>query len=109
MAYPTPQEITAKVAALDRSPFQSLLEEFLGCPPSREAIQALADTDPKKWTEAMKLVANMAGYHDKAELHVHGHIAVLHMSDSQLEAELERLGARLPPRLFPHLLEDENK
>lgn len=103
----TPEEITAQISRLDRGPFQELLSLFLTHPPNSSSIQDLADSDPKKYAEAVKLFANLSGYHDRQEILLHQHIAVLHMSDIEIEEQLSRLGCSPSPKLFPHLIEHE--
>jgi hypothetical protein len=54
--------------------------------PSDDAIEAMADSQPHKWTAAIRQLSMIAGFADRSEhLEVR---AIVDMSDSQLEAAL---------------------
>lgn len=80
---------------MSRQPFQEVLAEFLRCAPTASAILDAARKSPDRWTQALSILARLAGYHEKLE--IEGIARVTTMSDSEIDARIAAfVAARLP-------------
>jgi hypothetical protein len=90
----TGTELRQRLTAYDRAPFTDLLAEWLELSPSREAVQALAETDPQRFVQALSSLSKMAGFSDKTETSVDITHNYKVLSDSQIEDRLRQLAER---------------
>jgi hypothetical protein len=95
----TGTELRRRLTSFDRAPFTDLLAEWLLLVPSREAVTALAETDPAKFMTALASLAKMSGFSDKTETSIDITHNYRVLSDSQIEDRLRALAhqAGIPP------------
>jgi len=88
-------ELMSEFQAMSRQPFVEILSELIAGIPTPENIRAFAADHPDRWVNAIKGMANLAGYHDK--LDISGSIAldVNKLGDAQLMERLEDLGKKI--------------
>lgn len=82
--------LRARLRQYDRTPFLSLLQQFIESGPSDQAIARMAEKWPEKWVQALVQLGRLAGFTDKTEATINVNVAIGSMSDSQLEDELRR-------------------
>lgn len=83
--------IRSYLGSYSREPFLRQLAKFLGCAPTRQAIQTFANRNPDRWANSIKVLGNMAGYRELISSEVNVNFNVHNMSDSQVEARLAEL------------------
>lgn len=83
-----PDKIRAETDRLSRAPFVECLNDLLSAQPTLESLKAFADRSPDRWSQAVAIMARLAGYHDKLEITGNLTVDVRRMSDSQLVAAL---------------------
>lgn len=90
----TKRQLAAHLKTLSREPFQEILQMYLDCAPTEEAIQDVAQRSPDKWAQAVVMLSKLAGYTEQIDLrHTHAHfVALLECSDMEL---MDRLGTAL--------------
>lgn len=91
----TTDELLSEFQAFSRQPFIEILSEFISGIPTPEAIRAFAEDHPDRWANAVKTMANLAGYHDKLELEGNIALDVNKLGDAQLMARLDELGEKI--------------
>ena len=77
---------------LSRSPFREILSDLVQAAPKLQRFRQWARKHPDRWGQLVKTFAGLSGYADKTEHHTTGLLAVMHMSDSQLEKALRDAG-----------------
>ena len=83
-------DVLDKLRATDRTPFIELLAGWLECAPDAEAVRAFAARAPERYVTAIVQIARLSGYAEKHD-HMHNHtLQVTHLSDSQLEDQLQQ-------------------
>lgn len=87
--------LRARLRQYDRTPFLTLLQQFVEQGPSDEAIARMAEKWPEKWVQALVQLGRLAGFTEKTEATINVNVAIGQMSDSQLEDELRREMAQL--------------
>lgn len=87
--------LRARLRQYDRTPFLTLLQQFVEQGPSDEAIQRMAEKWPEKWVQALVQLGRLAGFTEKTEATINVNVAISQMSDSQLADELRREMAEL--------------
>lgn len=75
---------------MNRQPFLDVLEGWLRAAPKPENLENFANTHPDKWANSMVSLARIAGFTEKSEVQHNVAVTVKHMSDSQLEDELQK-------------------
>jgi|SRR5262245_16245740 len=91
----TGTELRQRLTSFDRAPFTDLLAEWVELCPTREAVTALAETDPAKFIHALQSISKMAGFSERTETSVEVTHNYRTLSDSQIEDKLKQLADRL--------------
>lgn len=88
-------ELLSEFQAFSRQPFVEILSELISGVPTPEAIRTFAEDHPDRWVNAVKGMANLAGFHDKLE--IEGSLAkdISKLGDAQLIAKLDELGQKI--------------
>lgn len=73
---------------LSRSPFREILSDLVQSKPSLNRFRAWARKHPDRWGQLVKTMAGLSGYADRTETHSTGLLAIMQMSDSQIEKAL---------------------
>lgn len=80
---------------LSRSPFREFLADLMRIKPGLRRLQTWAAKHPDRWSNMVKQFAALSGYAEKTESHNTGLLAIMNMSDSQIEAMLQSHGVPL--------------
>lgn len=88
-------ELFNEFQAFSRQPFVEILSELVQGIPTPENIREFAADHPDKWVNAIKTMANLAGYHDKLEIEGNIALDINKMGDAQLLAKLDELGMKI--------------
>ena len=88
-------ELMSEFQAFSRAPFVEILAELVQGIPTPENIRVFANEHPDRWVNAIKTMANLAGYHDKLEIEGNIALDVNKMGDAQLMAKLDELGKQI--------------
>ena len=88
-------DLKAQLAGLSRKPFVDILSDMMMSAPSPEAIKAFAEEHPDRWTNAVRVMANLSGYHDKLEIEGNISIEITNSGDADLMAMLEDINQKL--------------
>lgn len=88
-------DLRTRLRQYDRTPFLSLLQQFITQGPTDEAIARMAEKWPEKWVMALVQLAKIGGFTEKTESNVNINVSIGQMSDSQLEADIKRELAEL--------------
>ena len=91
----TPEELLGEFQALSRLPFIEVLSELMKGIPTVDNIRIFANAHPDRWANCIKVMATLAGYHDKLEIQGNLALDVNKLGDAQLMAKLEELGAQI--------------
>lgn len=95
---------------LSAEPFQDVLSVFIGNRPSNAALRAFARKSPDRWAQGVAIFARLSGYTEKKQVHHTGLLAIAHMSDAEIERELQAIGADTPKVGTPKIaIEDKSK
>jgi len=94
--------IQRAITAGDKSPFQRILADLLGCAPSADALQTFADKAPDRWAQALTIVSKLAGYKETAAVENNFYLTISSMSDAALLHELQSLNSQLAGRVIEH-------
>lgn len=89
-------DLRTRLRQYDRTPFLTILQQFIESGPSDEAISKMAEKYPEKWVTALAQIARIGGFTEKTESTLNVNVSIGQMSDSQLEdalrAEMAELG-----------------
>lgn len=88
-------DVRSRLRMYDRTPFLTVLQQFIQQGPTDEAIQKMAEKWPEKWVAATVQLARIAGFTEKTESTLNVNVSIGNMSDSQLEDDLNRELAEL--------------
>ena len=88
-------ELMSEFQAFSRAPFVEILAELVQGIPTPENIRIFAREHPDRWVNAIKTMANLAGYHDKLEIEGNIALDINKMGDAQLMAKLDELGEQI--------------
>lgn len=88
-------DVRSRLRMYDRTPFLTVLQQFIEHGPTDEAIQRMAEKWPEKWVAAMTQLARISGFTEKTEATLNVNVSIGNMSDSQLEDDLNRELAEL--------------
>ena len=88
-------DLRTRLRQYDRTPFLTLLQQFIEQGPTDDAIAAMAEKWPDKWVGSLVQLARIAGFTEKTESTVNVNVHIADMSDSQLEDEIKREMAEL--------------
>ena len=59
--------------------------------PRHQSLQSLANADPLKWAQMVKILAALSGYADRKQ-HTHDHTHLIHnLTDAQVEDAIHRI------------------
>jgi hypothetical protein len=83
-------DLRIRLRQYDRTPFLSLLQQFIENGPTDDAIAKMAEKYPEKWVTALVQMGRMSGFTEKTEATVNVNVSIGQMSDSQLEDEVRR-------------------
>jgi len=79
----------AELEAFGRGPFREALVDLLEAKPNVEDLRAFAKRFPDRWSQAVTIIAKLAGYHETKVYEGNLHVLIHQMSDSALLKELE--------------------
>lgn len=88
-------ELLAELGAYSRQPYIEILGEILQAVPTPEALQTFADAHPDRWANAIKSISNLAGFHDKLEIHGNVNLDIKTMGDAQLMERIKQVEGKL--------------
>jgi hypothetical protein len=88
-------ELLDEFQRFSRGPFVEILSELVHGIPTPENLATFASEHPDKWVNAIKTMANLAGYHDKLEIEGNISLDINKMGDAQLLAKLDELGEQI--------------
>lgn len=83
-------QFAEEIDALNRAPFRRMLADFLGVKPTRAALQKFANKSPDRWSQALSILAVLAGY-ERGVLQVN-HYNVQDLSDAELYKQARMAG-----------------
>jgi predicted ArsR family transcriptional regulator len=83
-------DLRTRLRQYDRTPFLTILQQFIESGPSDEAIERMAEKYPEKWVAALAQIARIGGFTEKTESTVNVNLQIGQMSDSQLEDSLRQ-------------------
>jgi hypothetical protein len=91
LQYPTLHLITT----LSRDPFRRALKTWLDAAPDADTIRAAAKKSPDRWAQGLTLLGKLAGYSEKLEMDLSGHVDVRRLSDLELDAKIAVLRSQI--------------
>jgi hypothetical protein len=84
--------LVEEIKQLSTDPFQKALAKVLAAAPSTEDLVAWAGEKPDSWANAVKTLAQLAGYSEKTIIQHQGIVEHFHtMSDAELEIEAMKM------------------
>jgi len=88
-------EIRAALENRVRSPFRSVLTDWLGASPGEDDLKKFAAKSPDRWSQGLAILGRLSGYSDKLEVDTDITVTrrIDSMSDMEMRAELDRLVA----------------
>jgi len=78
-----------------RSPFRSVLTDWLGASPGEDDLKKFSAKSPDRWSQGLAILGRLSGYSDKLEVDTDITVTrrIESMSDMEMRSELDRLTA----------------
>jgi len=88
-------EIRAALENRVRSPFRSVLTDWLGASPGEDDLKKFSAKSPDRWSQGLAILGRLSGYSDKLEVDTDITISrrLESLSDMEVQNELARLTA----------------
>lgn len=88
-------QIFERLNTYSREPFLQVLSDLLGCAPDIPVLQAFARENPKEWATAVKIFAELGGFHQKLEIQNNILVEVRNLSDAELLQRRQELAEKV--------------
>lgn len=89
------EQVREQLDQKSRKPFEQFLALLLEKHPTPENIQAFANKNPDKWSQAVSIFSKLTGYNDTLEVNHNIYATVTHMSDMDLEHQLRAINHKI--------------
>jgi len=88
-------EIRAALENRIRSPFRSVMADWLGAAPGADDLKKFSAKSPDRWSQGVAILGRLCGYSDRLEVENDVTISrrLESLSDMEVRAELDRLTA----------------
>jgi len=88
-------EIRAALENRVRSPFRSVMCDWLGAAPGEDDLKKFSAKSPDRWSQGVAILGRLCGYSDRLEVESDINITrrIEGLSDMEVRAELDRLTA----------------
>jgi hypothetical protein len=87
-------EVSRALQVRSREPLMGVLGRLIEAQPTPDALAAFAEKEPRKWAQAVEVMARLAGYReDQPEANFQDSVA--EMSDAEIEVRLADIQTKI--------------